>query len=201
MGAQSDTSTSAPEVWHSVQQILAPIFVPRLLATYLAAAIEPGQILGRLLGAVGGQAPRLLHVRLTHTHHGADLVAFGRDRGAAQGARPPARANPCGRGARLAIGCGDLDVAAKPDDVIKVELLGQQPIQLMAAEAAVGDDADPDLRRQDLRQPHQQAVLIEIAAILRYGAQSWRSERRVAARIEATPQGLDIRYVVTTLRR
>src|SRR5690348_6425459 len=35
MGAQPDTSTSAPEVWHGVQQILAPIFVPRLLATYL----------------------------------------------------------------------------------------------------------------------------------------------------------------------
>ena len=36
MGAQPDTSTSAPEVWHGVLQILAPIFVPRLLATYLA---------------------------------------------------------------------------------------------------------------------------------------------------------------------
>src|SRR5690349_5351908 len=35
MGAQPDTSTSAPEVWHGVLQILAPIFVPRLLATYL----------------------------------------------------------------------------------------------------------------------------------------------------------------------
>ncbi|MBV8401700.1 MAG: IS1380 family transposase [Acetobacteraceae bacterium] len=36
---------------------------------------------------------------------------------------------------------------------------------------------------------------------IRYGAQAWRGERRVAARIEATPQGLDIRYVVTNLRR
>jgi hypothetical protein len=36
---------------------------------------------------------------------------------------------------------------------------------------------------------------------VRYGAHSWHSERRVAARIEATPQGLDIRYVVTNLRR
>jgi hypothetical protein len=33
----------------------------------------------------------------------------------------------------------------------------------------------------------------------RYGAKSWRAERRVAARIEATAQGLDIRYVVTSL--
>jgi hypothetical protein len=34
---------------------------------------------------------------------------------------------------------------------------------------------------------------------VRYGAKSWNCERRVAARIEATPQGLDIRYVVTNL--
>lgn len=33
----------------------------------------------------------------------------------------------------------------------------------------------------------------------RYGAKSWRCERRVAARIEATPKGLDIRYVVTNI--
>ena len=31
----------------------------------------------------------------------------------------------------------------------------------------------------------------------RYGARSWGCERRVAARIEASPQGLDIRFVVT----
>src|SRR4051794_11421269 len=37
MGPQPDTSTSAPEVWHGVLQILAPIFVARLLATYLAS--------------------------------------------------------------------------------------------------------------------------------------------------------------------
>ena len=33
----------------------------------------------------------------------------------------------------------------------------------------------------------------------RYGAKSWQCERRVAARIEASTQGLDIRYVVTNL--
>src|SRR3954462_3420509 len=31
-----------------------------------------------------------------------------------------------------------------------------------------------------------------------YGAKSWHVDRRVAARIEATMQGLDIRYVVTS---
>jgi len=36
-------------------------------------------------------------------------------------------------------------------------------------------------------------------ADIRYAAKSWNRERRVVARIEATPQGLDIRYVVTSL--
>ena len=34
----------------------------------------------------------------------------------------------------------------------------------------------------------------------RYGAKSWDKERRFVARIEATPKGLDVRYVVTTLK-
>jgi hypothetical protein len=34
---------------------------------------------------------------------------------------------------------------------------------------------------------------------LRYGAKSWKIERRMVARIEETPLGLDIRYVVTSL--
>jgi DDE family transposase len=34
----------------------------------------------------------------------------------------------------------------------------------------------------------------------RYGAKSWDKERRLVARIEATPKGLDVRYVVTSLR-
>ena len=35
---------------------------------------------------------------------------------------------------------------------------------------------------------------------LRYGAKSWGRERRFVARIEATPLGLDIRYIVTSLK-
>ena len=34
---------------------------------------------------------------------------------------------------------------------------------------------------------------------IRYAAKSWSTERRVAARIEATRQGLDIRYVITNI--
>jgi hypothetical protein len=36
-------------------------------------------------------------------------------------------------------------------------------------------------------------------ATLRYGATSWKKQRLVAARLEATTLGLDIRYVVTSL--
>jgi hypothetical protein len=36
-------------------------------------------------------------------------------------------------------------------------------------------------------------------SLLSYQAKSWRRSRRIAARIEATQQGLDIRYVVTSL--
>jgi len=35
---------------------------------------------------------------------------------------------------------------------------------------------------------------------LRYGARNWNRQRRVVARIEATTRGLDIRYVVTSLK-
>ena len=34
---------------------------------------------------------------------------------------------------------------------------------------------------------------------VRYAAKGWRTQRRVVARLEATPRGLDIRYVITTL--
>ena len=36
-------------------------------------------------------------------------------------------------------------------------------------------------------------------AVTRYAARSWRQARRVAARIEATRKGLDVRYVVTNI--
>jgi hypothetical protein len=35
---------------------------------------------------------------------------------------------------------------------------------------------------------------------LRYGARSWKCERRLVARLEATAKGLDIRYIVTSLK-
>jgi hypothetical protein len=46
-----------------------------------------------------------------------------------------------------------------------------------------------------------QAAAFRRCTETRYGAKSWHRERRVAARIEATPKGLDIRYVVTNIAR
>ena len=44
------------------------------------------------------------------------------------------------------------------------------------------------------------AAKLRSFATLSYGAQSWNRERRIVARIEATAKGLDIRYVVTSLK-
>jgi len=44
------------------------------------------------------------------------------------------------------------------------------------------------------------AAKLRSFATLSYGAKSWSKERRIAARLEATPKGLDIRYVVTSLQ-
>jgi hypothetical protein len=50
-----------------------------------------------------------------------------------------------------------------------------------------------------VRRAEAQAPVLRRYAETRYGAKSWGRERRVAARIEASTQGLDIRYVVTNL--
>ena len=50
-----------------------------------------------------------------------------------------------------------------------------------------------------VRRAEAQAPVLRRYAETRYGAKSWGCEQRVAARIEASTQGLDIRYVVTNL--
>jgi len=50
-----------------------------------------------------------------------------------------------------------------------------------------------------VRRAEANAAVLRDYTETRYGAKSWCAERRVAARIEATSQGLDIRYVVTSL--
>jgi hypothetical protein len=50
-----------------------------------------------------------------------------------------------------------------------------------------------------VRRAEEQAPVVRGYTETRYGAKSWQCQRRVAARIEATTQGLDIRCVVTNL--
>jgi len=61
--------------------------------------------------------------------------------------------------------------------------------------AAVEDLADDIRTRRALKQ----TPVLRGYAQTDYAAKSWRSERRVCARIEATELGLDIRYVVTNI--
>ncbi|MDU2985046.1 MAG: IS1380 family transposase, partial [Actinomyces sp.] len=50
-----------------------------------------------------------------------------------------------------------------------------------------------------VRRAETAAPVLRRYAETRYGAKSWTCERRVAARIEASTRGLDIRFVVTNL--
>jgi hypothetical protein len=63
--------------------------------------------------------------------------------------------------------------------------------------AAVEDAAD-DVR---VRRAEENAPVLRRYAETRYSAKSWGKERRVVARIEASSQGLDIRFVVTSFAR
>jgi len=60
---------------------------------------------------------------------------------------------------------------------------------------AVEEKAD-DIRT---RRALEQMLVLRGYAQTNYAAKSWRAERRVCARIEATELGLDIRYVVTNI--
>ncbi len=60
------------------------------------------------------------------------------------------------------------------------------------------DAAADDVR---VRWAEGEAPVVRRYAETRYGAKSWKCERRVAARIEASCNGLDIRYVVTNIAR
>jgi hypothetical protein len=64
---------------------------------------------------------------------------------------------------------------------------------------ALRDAAEPKVDPALLRHAEAQASAVRRHTEVPYGAKSWKCERRVAARIEATPKGLDIRYVVTNI--
>jgi hypothetical protein len=65
--------------------------------------------------------------------------------------------------------------------------------------------ADPEIVRQAdacaVKRAEEQHVVLRNYAQTRYGAKSWKCQRRVVARIEASTLGMDIRYVVTSLEQ
>jgi hypothetical protein len=73
--------------------------------------------------------------------------------------------------------------------------------QRAAAQAKLAEmrRAEPKVDPAQLRHAEAEASAVRRHTEVRYGARSWKCERRVTARIEATPKGLDIRYVVTNL--
>lgn len=58
------------------------------------------------------------------------------------------------------------------------------------------EQAADDVR---VRRAEEQATVVRGYTETRYGAKSWNCQRRVAARIEATTKGLDIRLIVTNI--
>ena len=134
-GRRADMHRSHP---HAEAEVLG---VAQTALDLPSLAVEVDQRLGGFIGGAGGQAPRLFHVLRLHADHGGDLIALGCHRGAAQHPRATAGADPVGGGARLAVGGGDRDVAAKADDEVELQLLGQHPVELLVAEAAIGHDA------------------------------------------------------------
>ena len=100
-----------------------------------------------------------------HADHGGDRIRLGGDGRTAQCSRATAGANPIGRGPRLAIGGGDRDVATEADDEVELQFLGQHPVELVVAEAAIGHDAHTDIGGQDFGQTHQDLILVAVATV------------------------------------
>jgi hypothetical protein len=89
----------------------------------------------------------------------------------------------------------------RPEVMAWCEANGIDYIFGLSGNAVLDRLVEPIADEVRVRRALTQAKAVRYHTEIRYGAKSWRSERRVAARIEATPQGLDIRYVVTNLRR
>lgn len=87
----------------------------------------------------------------------------------------------------------------RPEVMAWCEANGLDYIFGLAGNAVLDRLVEPVADEVRVRRAQAQAPAVRRYCETRYGARSWRCERRVAARIEATTQGLDIRYVVTSI--
>src|SRR6476469_2129915 len=85
----------------------------------------------------------------------------------------------------------------RPEVMAWCEANGIDYIFGLAGNAVVDRLVEPIADEVRVRRAQAQAPAVRRYCETRYGARSWHCERRVGARIEATTQGLDIRYVVT----
>lgn len=88
----------------------------------------------------------------------------------------------------------------RPEVMAWCEANGVTYILGLSGNTVLSGLVEPVADETRVRRALDQAEAVRRYTEVRYGARSWRCERRVAARIEATPKGLDIRYVVTNLR-
>jgi hypothetical protein len=88
----------------------------------------------------------------------------------------------------------------RPEVMAWCEANGVDYIFGLAGNAVVDRLVEPVADEVRVRRAQTQVPVVRRYCETRYGAKSWRCERRVGARIEATTQGLDIRYVVTNIR-
>jgi hypothetical protein len=118
--------------------------------------------------AAGGQAPGPLHIWILYVDDGAHPVAIGHDLGATQHAGTSVGSQPGGSGAGFTHRGGDGDIAAETDDAVEEQLFSRHAVELLVAEAGVGDNARLGLCRQRLGQPHRYAMLVKAARVLEH---------------------------------
>src|SRR5271157_1870838 len=111
------------------------------------------------LCVAGGQMPSFFHALGVDADRRADLVATGRDFGAAQHARPSPLADPVGGDARLTVRRSHLNVSTKTNTEAETEAV-EEFEQLDVAEAAIGQDRHGHALGQHLLQARQAEVLL-----------------------------------------
>ena len=89
----------------------------------------------------------------------------------------------------------------RPEVMAWCEANGVDYILGLSGNAVLGRLVEPAADDVRVRRAEAEAPVVRRYTETAYGAKSWGRTRRVAARIEATTNGLDIRYVVTNLTR
>jgi hypothetical protein len=88
----------------------------------------------------------------------------------------------------------------RPEVMTWCEANGVSYILGLSSNAALRGLVEPIADEARVWRAQADAVAVRRYTEIRYGARSWHCQRRVAARIEATARGLDVRYVVTNFK-